>query len=320
MPASTTEELLARFRQGDRRACARMLSLVENEAPQATDLLNELYPSMGNAFRVGITGPPGAGKSTLVDKLAQECRARGRTVAVVAVDPTSPFSGGAILGDRVRMPTLFTDPGVFIRSMASRGGLGGLALRTKEVCDVLDAWGRDYIFIETVGVGQIELDVASTAHTTVVVLVPESGDAIQVMKAGLMEIGEVFCINKADRAGSDRLLIEVRSMLTLRTRQDEWEPPVVKTVATTGDGITELLSKLEAHHEFLLEDDRMAERRRVTVRNEIVELVEERLRRDIWGQGRVSDRLAESVEAVLAGTTTPYRAVNEILDIVQSDD
>jgi LAO/AO transport system kinase len=318
--ASTTDGQLERFRRGDRRACARLLSLVEDEGADATRVLDALYPDQGRAWRIGVTGPPGAGKSTLVEKLAQELRRRGQTVGIVAVDPTSPFSGGAILGDRVRMPALFTDPGVFIRSMASRGGLGGLARRTKEVCDVLDAFGRDVIIIETVGVGQIELDVAATAHTTVVVLVPESGDSIQVMKAGLMEIGEVFCINKADRQGAERLLVEVQSMLNLRRRDEGWEPPVVETVATAGTGVAGLLERLEQHRAFLLGSGRDEDRRRRRVRAEIVELVEDRLRRDVWSQARVSEQLACEVEAVLGGAGTPYSAAGRVLSRVQPGD
>ncbi len=318
MSVSTTDGLLERFRAGDRRSCARLLSMVENNSPGANDVLNELWPETGRAFRVGITGPPGAGKSTLVEKLARQCRQQDRTVGIVAVDPTSPFSGGAVLGDRIRMPKLFTDPGVFIRSMASRDGHGGLAARTREVCDVLDAFGRDYLFIETVGVGQVELDIAAAADTTVVVLVPESGDSIQVMKAGLMEIGELFCVNKSDREGADRLVMEIDTMLGLRNRDDGWRPPVVKTSATTGSGIDGLLAALERHRGHLDGSGQMAARRKARVNNKIRELVEERLRKDAWGRAGVGDRLARLVQAVTDGESTPYRGADELLDLIRN--
>jgi LAO/AO transport system kinase len=309
----TTSELLAELRAGSKRACARLMSIVEDEPDAATAVLDELYPLMGRSFRVGITGPPGAGKSTLVEKLGRECRNRGRTVGIVAVDPTSPFSGGALLGDRVRMPSLFTDPGVFIRSMATRGGVGGLAARTKEICDVLDAFGRDCIIIETVGVGQVELDIAGAAHSTVVVLVPESGDGIQTMKAGLMEIGDLFCVNKSDREGADRVVMEVETMVEMKAKTDGWVPPVVKTVATTGLGVPSLLDQLDAHRKHLEGSGALTERRRESIKSEVIELTEEWLRRDVWRRPDVTERLAGLVEEVLNGGTTPYRAAEAIL-------
>jgi LAO/AO transport system kinase len=305
--------LLADFRAGSKRACARVMSVVENEPDTATAILDELYPLMGRSFRIGITGPPGAGKSTLVEKLGRECRNRAKTVGIVAVDPTSPFSGGALLGDRVRMPSLFTDPGVFIRSMATRGGVGGLAARTKEVCDVLDAYGRDCIIIETVGVGQVELDIAGEAHSTVVVLVPESGDAIQTMKAGLMEIADLFCVNKSDRDGADRLVMEVETMVEMKTRTDDWVPPVIKTVATSGIGVPGLVDKLEEHRKHLEGSGAMIERKRESIRSVIVELTEEWLRRDVWRRSDTTARLDELVQQVMDGGTTPYRAAEAIL-------
>ncbi len=310
----TTDQLLAAFRAKDRRACGRLLSLVENDPQAAIAVLDELYPATGRAYRVGITGPPGAGKSTLVEKLARECRTRNRTVGIVAVDPTSPFSGGAVLGDRVRMVSLFTDPGVFIRSMATHGGRGGLAVRTREVCDVLDAYGCDYIIIETVGVGQVELDVAEAAHSTVVVLVPESGDAIQTMKAGLMEIGQVFCVNKSDREGADRLVMEVEAMVELKAKDNGWIPPVVKTVATTGLGVAGLLDRLEQHHAWLARTGAAEERRERAVSREIVALVDEELRRSLWERPEATRRLALEVQRVKQGNSTPYRAARAILE------
>jgi LAO/AO transport system kinase len=230
----------------------------------------------------------------------------------VAVDPTSPFTGGAILGDRVRMTSLFLDPGVFIRSMGSRGSLGGLALQTKEVCDVLDAFGRDIILIETIGVGQVELDIARAAFTTVVVLVPESGDAIQAMKAGLMEVGDLFAINKADREGADRMALAVEAVLEMRARNSEWNPKVVKTVATQGTGIAELLEGIWQHRHYLTQCNALARHQDENVRQEITELLESRIRDRFWCLDAVRQVFVDWTTRVLRHEATPYEAVEQV--------
>jgi len=301
----------AAARRGDRVALARVLSAVENDTDGAASILDACFGRTGRAFRIGITGPPGAGKSTLVARLTAEYRRRGHTVAIVAVDPTSPFTGGALLGDRVRMGELAGDDGVFIRSMATRGGMGGLAVHTSQLCDVLDAVGFDRVLIETVGVGQSELEVAQTADSTAVVLVPESGDSVQAMKAGLMEIGDLFVINKADREGADRAAFAIRSGLELRTTTHEWSVPVLLTVASRGEGIGELADAFESHFEHLRSRGDLERRRRRRLEQRLHDLVGDQL----WDQFRTRVPQAkwdESVDALVAHRSTPHEVARRL--------
>jgi len=312
------KDILNRFLQGDRIACARMISLVENNSSLSEQEVSKAFGSlkdrMGRALRVGITGPPGAGKSSLVDKLTLLWRKRGKTVGIVAVDPTSPFSGGAILGDRIRMTEIAMDPGVFIRSMATRGSLGGLARRTQEVSDLLDAFGKDILLIETVGVGQSELEIAGAADVTLVVLVPESGDSIQAMKAGLMEIGDLFVVNKADRPGADQAVSDIEMILRLKDK--EVKTPILKTTATTGEGVDDLRIAVEKQVELLQATGGWEGRRERRVRERIAELVEDRIRGRLWERGKT--RIAELAGGVMLGRESLYeaaeRAYQELMD------
>ena len=338
------EKLLAEFSAGRAAALARAVSIVENQRPGIDDILGTLHPKLGRARRIGITGPPGAGKSTITALLTKEFRNAGLSVGIVCVDPTSPFTGGALLGDRVRMESVSLDSGVFIRSMATRGSLGGLAASTREVADVLDAYGFDRVIIETVGVGQSELDVARTADSTVVVLVPESGDSIQTLKAGVMEIADVFVINKSDRPGADRLRNDVELMLGLRKgntyanmpahhgvdlkrmtnparvareeardQEGKWTPPVLRAVAAKGEGIAELTDSLDRHFHYLEQSGELRSRRRERIVERVVEVAERRMRRRLWDDSATMKWLDDRVDDLEAGAVTPYAVADELL-------
>ena len=319
--AEKNRRLAADFREGRRPALARAISMVEGARPGVAELLNELLLVRPRARRFGITGPPGAGKSSLAAGLATLLRARGEEVAIVAVDPTSPFSGGALLGDRIRMNDLATDPGIFIRSMATRGSLGGLAATTREVIDLLDAFGFPNVLVETVGVGQTELEIATAADSIAVVLVPESGDGIQAMKAGLMEIADVFVVNKADRVGADRVARDIEQALMLKAGRGmqgvhRWEIPVLKTSAGRGEGIDVFLDRLLAHNRYLTASGTLDERRAARARDRIRDVVESRLRRGAESFLASHPDLVRWTADVKAGRATAYSVADEVIPAI----
>jgi len=305
--------LVDRIAAGDTRAVARAISKVEDVSKDASQLMKKIFPLTGKGLIVGITGAPGAGKSSLVDKLAQHYRQEGERVGIVAVDPSSPFSGGAILGDRIRMQTLGLDQGVFIRSMATRGNLGGLARTTVDAVSILDAAGYSKIIIETVGVGQDEVEVVKAADVSVVVLVPGMGDDIQAIKAGIMEIGDVFVINKADRDGVNSTEKELEALLSLATREDGWHPPIVKTIATENKGIQELAAAIEAYRGFFSQAKSGDGRRRAIARWRILELLRERLVLQTLEADSASEKLDRLAGEVASRQRDPYSAVEELM-------
>jgi LAO/AO transport system kinase len=340
----SSDRLLDDFNAGKPSALARVVSIVENHRDGFEEILGGLHPRTGRARRIGLTGPPGAGKSTITALLAKNFRDAGLTVGVIAVDPTSPFTGGALLGDRVRMESVALDPGVFIRSMATRGSLGGLAAATREVADVLDAFGFDRLLIETVGVGQSELDVARTADSTALILVPESGDSIQTLKAGVMEVADIFVVNKADRPGADRLRNDVELMLGLRKgvsfgnvpahhgvdlrrmnpariareaaaagNPATWTPPVLSAIATKQEGITEMVAALDRHFAYLEQTGTLRARRRERMRERVMDVVERKVRDRLWKNARTMTWLDEQLPSVEEGRSTPFAVADQLL-------
>ena len=309
----TAADLTERLLEGDRRALARAISLVENDDPEGWALVREIYPRTGNARIVGFTGPPGVGKSTLIGRLIEQARAKDRQIAVLSIDPSSPFTKGALLGDRIRLADHFLDRGVFIRSMASRGSLGGLSEATLQAALLMDASGKDDVFLETVGVGQAEVDIIDHADTVVLVLMPGSGDSIQALKAGVMEIPDVIVVNKSDHPLTDTMVREIRGVLSLGP-QEGWRVPILKTEASRGEGIEELAEKIGEHHAFIREQGTLAERRRRNLMNEVLALATARLRRRLEAQVHDDESVQELLDEVVARRLDPASAAAKLLE------
>jgi LAO/AO transport system kinase len=310
----TSEKVLS----GDIRAAARLISDIDNGAPGVRGVLKELYPHTGNAYVIGITGAPGVGKSTLVDRLIENLRIKGKKVGVIAIDPTSPFSGGAILGDRIRMQRHSGDSDVFIRSLATRGHFGGLTLSTRGAIDVMDAMGKDYIIVETVGVGQDEVDIVKKAHTTAIVVIPGMGDDIQAIKAGILEVGDLFIINKSDRDGVDKTLNDLKAMIEMgmgRDKDNKWHPEVLKTIASENSGIDQVADEIERHRKYLIEKkgDINLRRTEAGAREELMEIIKSRIMEEIFSIFEKDSDFETAVKSVVDGEKDPYTASDEII-------
>jgi LAO/AO transport system kinase len=307
--------LAEKILRGDIRAASRLMRDIDDRMPNAMEELKKIYPDTGNAYIIGITGPPGSGKSTLVDKIVEILRKEGKTVGIVAVDPTSPFTGGAILGDRIRMQRHSADEGVFIRSLATRGSLGGLSRSTNDVIKVMDAMGKDIILVETVGVGQDEVDIVNTAHTSVVVLVPGLGDDIQAIKAGILEIGDIFAINKCEREGADRLERELRATLEMGPkREDGWTPPIFKTEALLGNGIFEFVYGVYRHKEKLMASEHLEKKNAERTKLEFLSVLSSELMDSVMAGLKKDKRLDKIIDDLIKKKVNPYSVVEKILD------
>jgi LAO/AO transport system kinase len=309
----TLQHWVDRIRAGDVRALARAISTIEDNRPESRELLKSLFNFTGRARVIGLTGAPGAGKSTLVDQLAREYRKQERTIGILAVDPTSPYTGGAILGDRIRMQSHHADPGIYIRSMATRGNLGGLARATTDAATVLDAAGKDIVLIETVGVGQDEIDIVRLADVTVVILVPGMGDDVQTIKAGIMEIADIFVINKSDREGADRVEREIRSMQSLAIRSDKWTPPIVKTVAMDGKGVPELAAAIVNYEQFLEQKDLLLKKKISSWRERLIEMLRDGLLERLLSERLPEEEIARLAAEIAEHKRDPYSLVEEIV-------
>jgi len=314
MMSDAVEKVIA----GDVRAVARLIRDIDDRIPEVREILKELYAYTGKAYVIGITGAPGVGKSTLVDQIVRHLRKKDKTVGVLAVDPTSPFSGGAILGDRVRMQRHSMDEGVFIRSLATRGYFGGLTQSTRSAIDVLDAMGKDYIIVETVGVGQDEVDVVKNSHTTVIVVIPGMGDDIQAMKAGILEVGDIFLVNKSDRDGADKTLSELRLMIQMSQKkygEGKWKPPILKMEAAFDKGVAEALEEIENHRKYLAESNggQNFERKKEKVREELAEMVKGFLIQRVFSELTESGEFEKAVESIVEGKSDPYSACDNLV-------
>jgi LAO/AO transport system kinase len=316
--AHGSQELVEHVLAGRRRALGRAISLIENGDSSVEEILRAVYPSTGNAYIVGLTGPPGAGKSTVADELVQAARGAGKRVGVIAVDPNSPFSGGAILGDRIRMMRHATDEGVFIRSMGARGHLGGLALATQNAGTLLDSAGYDLILFETVGVGQSELEVAGAADTTVVVIPPGLGDGVQAIKAGIMEIADIFAVNKADHPYVDKTVADIRDLLRMDGHSREWSPPIVKTVATRNEGVEDLWIRIGQHRQYLERSGGFERRRRERLERNILAIAEQRIRRQVLEPRIDSAEFSRVLDSVMERRIDPYAAADVLAPLEHS--